>query len=136
MERHIAIKKLTKLLGKGLGYRVDPKAYDAEDRANMKIQRALREELREAVRKRCNALLSADQEYQRLKAELNAANEAYERLSAINLSYRFTAGVSRGPFFVIKAQGDSWEEVIAKIAKEREAKLAHLRDERERSTDD
>jgi hypothetical protein len=122
MERHIAIKKLTKLLGKGLGYRVDPKAPDADDRAearaNLRIQSANREALREAVRKRCNELLSADDEYQRLKAGLNAANEACEKLSAINNGYRFTAGVSRGPFFVIKAQGDSWEEVIAKVQKD------------------
>ena len=32
--------------------------------------------------------------------------------------YRFTAGVMNSAFFVIKAQGDSWEEVIAKIQKD------------------
>jgi hypothetical protein len=122
MERHIAIKKLTKLLGKNLGYRVDPKApvqYDRDEaRAKLRETSAAKEILREQVRQRCNALLAADEEYQRLKAELNAANETWERLSAINLSYRFTAGISRGPFFVIKAQGDSWEEVIAKVQKD------------------
>jgi hypothetical protein len=122
MERHIAIKKLTKLLGKNLGYRVDPKAPDADDRAEararLKEVGAERDALREQVRKRCNALLAADEEYQRLKADFEAARKTCDELSSINIGYRFTAGVSRGPFFVIKAQGDSWEEVIAKVQKD------------------
>jgi hypothetical protein len=124
MERQIAIKKLTKLLGKNLGYRVDPKAPDQDDRdearANLKIVGATRDELREAVRQRCNALLAADAEYQRLKVEFEKARETSDVLAATLSHYRFTAGIigSHG-FFVIKAQGDSWEEVIAKLEKDR-----------------
>jgi hypothetical protein len=29
--------------------------------------------------------------------------------------YRFTVGIDKGLFFVVKAQGDSWEEVIEKV---------------------
>jgi len=119
MERHIAIKKLTKLLGKNLGWRVDPNAPDQDERnearEKLKVLRPQQEELREAVRKRCNALLAADEEYQRLKAELIAASKAADELSGKTRHYRFTAGVMNSAFFVIKAQGDSWEEVIAKI---------------------
>jgi hypothetical protein len=123
MERHIAIKKLTKLLGKNFGYRVDPKAPDQDDRdaarANLAIQRPLRDDLREAMRQRCNALLAADQEYQRIKAEFKVVNDTCEKLSNMFHHYRFTAGVSNSMFFMVKAQGDSWEEVIAKLEKER-----------------
>ena len=31
--------------------------------------------------------------------------------------YRFTVGTSNGMFFHIRAQGDSWEEVIEKVTK-------------------
>jgi hypothetical protein len=122
MERHIAIKKLTRLLGKNLGYRVDPKAPENDERMDARRKlRATREtqnELREKVRSRCNALLAADEEYQRLKAEFNEASKTCDELSAISNHYRFTAGVMNSAFFVIKAQGDSWEEVIAKVQKD------------------
>jgi len=122
MERHIAIKKLTKLLGKNLGWRVDPKAPEQDERdearARLKDVGAERDALRKQVFSRANAILAADEEYQRLKADYTVAKKAADELSGKIHHYRFTAGVMNSAFFVIKAQGDSWEEVIAKIQKD------------------
>jgi hypothetical protein len=124
MRREDAIKKLTKLLGKKLGYRVDPKAPDHDERANAREQlegfRAERDRLRTQKELRLKAILAADEEYQRLKVELDAHSKRCDELIGITLQYRFTAGYFMAAgFFVIKAQGDSWEEVIAKLQKER-----------------
>lgn len=119
MERAVAIKKLGKILGKSLGYRVDPKAPDQDDRdearAKMREIAPKRDALRAAVEARCKALLQADEEYQRLKAELRDASKAYADLSSIMSHYRFTVGVSNEVFFSVKAQGDTWEDVIGKL---------------------
>ncbi len=125
MERSVAIKKLTKLLGKSLGYRVDPKAPDQDDRdearAKLKIANAERDELDKQRKARFEQILQADAEYQRLKAAHGEARKRCDELLSISSHYRFTAGVMNSMFFMVKAQGDSWEEVIAKIEKERVA---------------
>lgn len=119
MERAVAIKKLGKILGKSLGYRVDPKAPDQDDRdeARAKLREELpkREALDKAMKDRRAEVLLADTEYQRLKAEHAAAAEVCSKLSSTSMHYRFTVGVSNSMFFTIKAQGDSWEEVISKL---------------------
>jgi uncharacterized protein (DUF3084 family) len=119
MERAVAIKKLGKLLGKSLGYRVDPKAPDQDDRdvAREKLRVALvhREALKKEREARRDEILQADAEYQRLKTEQMKAAECCERLSATMRHYRVTVGTSNSMFFTIKAQGDSWEDVIAKL---------------------
>jgi hypothetical protein len=121
MERAVAIKKLGKILGKSLGYRVDPKApdQDARDEAQAMLRklRPEREALRAAVEIRCKALLQADAEYQRLKEELAKARATRDELTAIASHYRITVGTSGDMFFTVKAQGDSWEDVIAKLTK-------------------
>ena len=125
MERAVAIKKLGKILGKSLGYRVDPKAPDQDDRdearARMREIAPKREALRAAVEARRKAILQADAEYQRLKGELTDVSLAYETLSSITSHYRFTVGTSSSMFFTVKAQGDSWEEVIAKLTEKERA---------------
>lgn len=123
MRREDAIKKLGRLLGKNLGYRVDPTAPDQDERnealTNLKIQRPIRDELRKQVELRCKAILAADEEYQRLKAEMKAASDTCDKLLSITNQYRFTVGVSNSLWFTIRAQGDSWEEVIAKLTKDK-----------------
>ena len=120
MERAVAIKKLGKILGKSLGYRVDPKAPDQDDRdvarAMMRNIAPKRDALRAAVEARCKALLQADAEYQRLKAELADATKTYADFAEITNHYRFTVGTTSSMFFTVKAQGDSWEDVIAKLS--------------------
>ena len=125
MERAAAIKKLGKLLGKNLGYRVNAHAPTREERA------AAREALKPAVadwkrlgeekEKRCQAILAADVEYQNLKAAYEASRKHKDQLSSVNLHYKITVGISNSIFFHIKAEGDSWEEVIDKLTQEKVA---------------
>jgi hypothetical protein len=125
MERAVAVKKLGKILGKSLGYRVDPKAPDQDDRdeARSKLPEAVakRKVLLEQLEARRSAVLQADAEFQRLKADHADAKKACDKLFSITCHYRFTVGTSTGLFFVIKAQGDSWEEVIAKLTEKKAA---------------
>jgi len=123
MRREDAIKKLGKLLGKSLGYRVDPKAPDADEREEALIKlraaTATRNDLKTKMEARRSVILEADAEYRSLLDDWKAASEAANRLMSLTNHYRFTVGTSNGMFFVIKAQGDSWEEVIAKLKAER-----------------
>lgn len=116
MERSVAIKKLGKMLGKSLGYRVDPKALTAEERKQAREEaNALAAEWRaadsaEAARRR--VLLGTDAEYQRLKGEVKRLKKAKDEAWGRTHHFKVTVGVSNGMFFHVKAQGDSWEEVI------------------------
>lgn len=123
MERTVAIKKLGKLLGKSLGYRVDPKAPTADEREEAKrMLPALTEARREAEKAMADrraALLAADAQYQELTATWKEARQRAERALSLMHHFRFTVGNSNGMFFHVKAQGDSWEEVIAKLNAEK-----------------
>jgi hypothetical protein len=119
MERAIAVKKLGRLLGKSLGYRVDPKGATAEEReAAHTALKAAGEKARDLGRQRearINYLLENDAEFQQIKAAHEAAKKEQSRLMGILHHFKFTVGTRNGMFFHVKAQGDSWEEVIAKI---------------------
>lgn len=119
MERSVAIKKLTKILGKSMGWRVDPKAPLEDDRneALVKLREATpkREAALRQMDARRIAILQGDAEYQRLKAEYAEAKKACDKLFSTTMHYRFTVGTMSSMFFHVKAQGDSWEEVIAKL---------------------
>jgi hypothetical protein len=123
MERSVAIKKLGKLLGKKLGYRIDAKAPSPDEREEAKaaLPSAIgeRNKLREQRDARYKAILAADAEYQSLLASTKAASERVDRLSSIVRHRKITVGVSESIFF--KAEGDSWEEVIAKLEPEKVA---------------
>jgi len=119
MERAIAIKRLGKLLGKSLAYRVDPSAPDAaereEARAALKLASENAEKLLKQKELRIKALLDADQEFQRIKSAHEAAKRIRNEIASRGHHYKFTAGTTNGMFFVVKAQGDSWEEIIRKV---------------------
>jgi hypothetical protein len=119
MERSIAVKKLHKILGKGFGYKVDPKAPLQEDRdkvrAVLKSAISERDRLRAECAERQKAVLDGDQEYQKRYKALKAAREYVDKLSWTTHHYRVTVGNSSGMFFHVKAQGDNWEEVIEKL---------------------
>lgn len=119
MERVVAMKKLGKMLGKSFGYRVDPKAPTAEERAAA-LQRlpalsAARQEAEKAMTDRKAAVLAADQEYQALVAAFRAAREAQGNAGSTARHFKITVGNSNGMFFHVKAEGDSWEDVIEKV---------------------
>ena len=120
MERVVAIKKLGKMLGKSLGYRVDPKAPTSAEREQATQEaKALNAEYAtaeaaETARRR--AVLEADVEYQRLRAETRRLREAKDKAWSKSRHYKITVGTSNGMFFLVKAQGDSWEEIIDKLS--------------------
>lgn len=120
MERAVAIKKLGKLLGKSLGYRVDPTAPTREQReAAQQSLHLLTEEKKkceEAMRARREAVLAADEQLQSLTAAYKAAREAWDRAASMTRHHKFTVGTSNGMFFHVKAEGDSWEEVIDQVS--------------------
>jgi hypothetical protein len=119
MERSAAIKKLGKLLGKSLGYRINDKAPTPEERAAAKAELTLaiaeRNTLKEKRDERHRAILAADAKYQSLHATHAVASERVDKLLSITRHFKITVGISNSMCFLIKAEGDSWEDVIAKI---------------------
>jgi hypothetical protein len=107
-----------------MGYRVDPTAptQDQRDeaRAAFMIARQELDALENQRKERVKAVLMADAEYQRLFKETTAARERTDRLGSTTRHYKFTVGTSNSMFFTIKAQGDSWEQVIKLIEKTRD----------------
>lgn len=120
MERTVALKRLEKLLGKKLGYRIDPKAPTSEERqaARTALHEAIaeRNKIKEQRDARYKAILAADGEYQALFAAAKAASERADKLSSATRHFKITVGTSEGMFFVVKAEGDSWEDVIDKLS--------------------
>lgn len=125
MERSEAIKRLGKILGKSLGYRVDMKAPDQDERNEARVKlpdaTAKRKALSEQVETRRAAILQADAEYQQLKAAHADAKKYCDELFAITCHYKFTVGTSNSLFFTVRAQGDSWEQVIDKLTEKQAA---------------
>ena len=118
MERSVAIKKLRKLLGKNLGYRVDPKAPSAEERqaaqTALRIANDNKKQLGERLLARLE-VLKADPEYQQIQAEYSVARKRADELLSTVSCYKITVGTANDLFFHVAAQGDSWEEVIRKV---------------------
>jgi hypothetical protein len=127
MERKTAVAKLARILGKRFGYRVDPKAPNLEgrDEARAKVKETgpKLHALRMARDARMKELLQADAEYQRLCNEYKVVLKEYETALSLTNHYRFTVGVCPGssPFFIIKAQADTWEEIFDKLSKKKAA---------------
>lgn len=119
MDRSVALNKLKKILGKNLGYRVDANAPSKDERAAAQAELIAThdrfEKLKEQREARFQAVLAADQEYQRLKAECTAERDRREKLAAISRQYKFTVGTTSSMFFMVKAEGDSWEEILTKL---------------------
>lgn len=122
MEQSVAIKKLRKLLGKSLGYQVDPKAPDQEQRdaarAELPVANEAKKFLNERMIARSREILQADSEYQRLKADYEEARKRSEELFSITMHYKITVGTTNGMFFHVRAQGDNWEQAINKLQPE------------------
>jgi uncharacterized protein (DUF3084 family) len=125
MERAVAIKKLGKILGKSLGYQVDPKAPNRDEReaarAECMTAVAERQDLKERMEVRRKVLLDADAEYQALKADYEKVRDRADLLGSISRRYRITVGTSSSMFFHVRAEGDSWEEVIGKLTAKKQA---------------
>jgi hypothetical protein len=126
MERTVATKKLEKLIGKKMAWRINAKAPSPEDReaARLALGPAIEErnKLKEKREARYLEILAADAEFQSLKSAHKAAAEKADRLSATTRCFKITVGdTSSGLFFMVKAEGDSWEDVIAKLTAKKAA---------------
>jgi len=118
-----SMPKLRKLLGPSFRYRLNPNAPTKEERDEAKAEYPTAAAEKEASNKRLNdyrdALLKGDAEYQRLRAEYQAAVKRAGDLAGRSRSYRITAGKagSMGSFstFWVEAEGDTWGEIVAKL---------------------
>ncbi len=126
MERTIALKKLSYLLGKKLGYRIDARAPTPDERMTAKamLAPAIEEhnKLKERRDTRYKAILEADAEYQDLLVATRAASKRADELLSITRHYKITVGTSGGMFFHVRADGDSWEDVIDKLTTKKKEK--------------
>jgi hypothetical protein len=122
MERTVAVKKLSRLLGKNLGYQVDPRAPDRDERMaaheRLPALTEAKKKAEEAARLRREAILANDPEYQELVAAHKRTREEWSKAAGQARAHKFTVGTSSGLFFHVKAQGDSWEEVIEKVSRD------------------
>lgn len=125
MERAVAVKKLAKLLGKDFAYEVKSDAPDRERREQARTELELvlrrRERASKLVEARREQILAADGEYQSLLKDWKQAREAANKLQGVLHHFKITVGTANKLFFHVKAQGDSWEEVIHKVSEERRA---------------
>lgn len=119
MNQTQAIKRLRALLGNSVAWRTNPEALTAEEKESYlqasPILRGVVEGLKVAVDRRRREILAGDAEFNRLRDALKAAEEAKQSNSSRIMSYRVTVGRAGSLFFTVEAQGDNWEEVVAKV---------------------
>lgn len=115
-----ALAKLKPFLGPHAAYRMNPHASDADERAAALLElpalRANRDALKAARSKRAEELLANDAEYQRLKSEEKLATDRHSVTWGRSQSYRITVGHTSSMFFHVDAQGDTWADVLTKLA--------------------
>lgn len=116
--------KLTKLLGKTAGARIDPGAPTAEQRAAIAARRPALQtaytEAKAAMEARRAELLK-DPEYVRLTAAYQAARKERDDATCDAFRQRITAGRVGKMFFSVLATGDTWEEVFTELERKRQA---------------
>lgn len=128
MERSIAVKRLSKLLGKGFSYEIDRNALTKEEKvaakAEWKVAADEASRLEKLANERRRKVLAEDGEYQSLNDAWVKARKHSGNLSSKLHGHKFTVGHiinigGLGGFFHVKASGDSWEEVIEKVLKDK-----------------
>src|SRR5262245_5243977 len=123
MERAVAHKKITQILGKKWGWTMNKDAPGAEKRQEAALLHrkvvATRKEVSDQLDARRKAVLEADPEYQALLAKYAEIRKHADELQGIAMTYKFEVGQDRGLFFSVHAQGDSWEEIIAILQKKK-----------------
>lgn len=128
----VPTRRLQKLLGNKAAWRVNPKAPDAAGRA---AAAAVAEDLAndaksalDAMNARREELLKADAAYQTLRADYDAAKKARDDNSGRRHWYPISVGTISGvagmDFFHVKAEGDTWDEVIKKLESSKEGRNA------------
>lgn len=121
MERHEALRRLRKMLGKQFAYEIRPDAPSEEEREQAKQLHvelvAKRQTISDALQARRAELLK-DAEYQRLSQEYKQADRAVMNNNGRMYRYKITVGTANSLFFHVKAQGNSWEDIFAKLKQE------------------
>jgi methyl coenzyme M reductase subunit C-like uncharacterized protein (methanogenesis marker protein 7) len=121
MERNAALKIIQKLMGnpKGFGYRVDSKALDAEHRAAAKVEleilTAIQKDATDRMEERKRHLLQ-DPTYVELVEKAKAVRKHVDEVRGEVYARKITVGISNSLWFSVKADGDSWEEIIKKLS--------------------
>jgi len=121
MERNAALKIVQKLLGnpKGFGYRVDSRALDAEHRAaaqvELKTLEAIQKDAVDRMEERKRHLLQ-DPTYVELVGKAKAIRKRANEVRGEVYARKIAVGISNSLWFSVKADGDSWEEIIKKLS--------------------
>lgn len=121
MTRDAAIRKLTKILGPKVYWRIADGISSPEKRRAYTL-RCLNDQFVFAMadrdaRDRCEQILKADSTYQALMAERRIAKKQREdsRYHDGESGYKFEVGTRDGLFVTTKAEGDTWEEIFTKL---------------------
>ena len=118
MNQTQALSKLKAVLGSKFEYRIDSKAPDAAERERRRLAYKAAAEAervaRDAATARLAALMKGDAEYQSLRGAVKAAERHKDSLPSDH-DFRITVGRNESIFFSVKAQGDTWDEVVSKL---------------------
>lgn len=122
-----ALSALKRLLGPNAGikdYRApsSPEQRDAE-RALYIERRATKDAVAAAMKARSDAILAADPEYLRLRAEYEAARAVLEK-TGHGMHYRYRAGTLGKLFFTVEAEADTLQELVDKVRAKKAPKAA------------
>lgn len=113
------VRRIRKLLGTKAKYRELHERTSPEGRALAMDKARHLKALYDAAKEKRDALhreLLADHRYQAIQAETAELRRQWERERGLALRYRLTVGtVEGGMFFMVKAQGDNWAEVVFKL---------------------
>jgi hypothetical protein len=116
-----ALAKLRKLLGPKAAIRDDRTPSSPEVREQQRAARnaahAHRKACEAAMNARRDAVLAADAEFQRLRAEYDAAKAAADRCPYP--AYRYTGGTASALFFSVEAQADTLAELVEAVERKR-----------------
>jgi len=125
MTREQAIKKLRKIIGPNVYWRIGERLSRPEDReaasTKGKELRAAQVDIEERMKVRRETVLAADADYQAIKAEYKTNHDAREHLrkSGRVAYWRFEVGTTdaMGGLRISrpKAYGDTWEEIFATL---------------------
>jgi hypothetical protein len=123
MERAVAVKKLAKIFGKKFRYRIDQSAPSKEEREQARAGLNVVNPELEAASKRLEArrkeLQDADPQYQELLAAYKKTLEARDFFRGKIGHHKIEVLTDEGFFHHVRAQGDSWEEIFAKLEKDK-----------------
>lgn len=125
MERSAALRKLKKMIGRQAYWTIADGLSSQEKRDRYRARRtaikSVLQQASDALKARREAILSADAEYQILLAAYKAASAESEdvRYRDGESGYKFEVGTFNGLFRKPMAYGDTWEEVFAKLEREK-----------------